>query len=102
MTDIKSQNDLNQPETHSTEVLLDTISKLETTTNKLELYKEIIKDEMVKNGERLEEIERLKKQLGEAVLGLKKIGYGRLIQPYITDAQSTALKTLDKIKELEK
>ena len=29
---IKSQNDLNQPETHSTEVLLEVISKLETTT----------------------------------------------------------------------
>ena len=29
---VKSQTDLNQPETHSTEVLLEVISKLETTT----------------------------------------------------------------------
>ena len=33
---IKSQDELNQPETHSTEVLLETISKLETTTKELE------------------------------------------------------------------
>ena len=36
---IKSQDDLNQPETHSTEVLLEAISKLETTTNELERTK---------------------------------------------------------------
>ncbi len=39
MTDIKSQDDLNQPETHSTEVLLEAISKLETTTKELERTK---------------------------------------------------------------
>ena len=33
---IKSQDDLNKPETHSTEVLLEAISKLETTTKELE------------------------------------------------------------------
>lgn len=33
---IKSQDDLHKPETHSIEVLLATISKLETTTKELE------------------------------------------------------------------
>lgn len=33
---IKSQDDLNKPETHSTEVLLEAISKLEKTTKELE------------------------------------------------------------------
>ena len=37
---IKSQDDLNKPETHSTEVLLEAISKLETTTKELEKVKE--------------------------------------------------------------
>ena len=32
---VKSQDDLNKPETHSTEVLLEAISKLETTTKEL-------------------------------------------------------------------
>lgn len=36
---VKSQTDLNKPETHSTEVLLETISKLETTTKELERTK---------------------------------------------------------------
>lgn len=35
MIDIKSQNDLNQPETHSTEVLLSTIEELERTKKQL-------------------------------------------------------------------
>lgn len=42
MTDIKSQNDLNQPKTHSTEVLLEVISKLETTTKQLEIAVEVL------------------------------------------------------------
>lgn len=39
---IKSQDDLNQPETHSTEVLLEVISKLETTTKQLEIAVEVL------------------------------------------------------------
>lgn len=34
---IKSQDDLNQPETHSTEVLLSTIEELERTKKQLEI-----------------------------------------------------------------
>lgn len=52
MTDIKSQDDLNQPETHSTEVLLEVISKLETTTK---------------------ELAKVKKQLEIAVDGLERV-----------------------------
>ena len=37
---IKSQDDLNQPETNSIEVLIEAISKLETTTKELEKVKE--------------------------------------------------------------
>lgn len=34
---VKSQNDLNQPETHSTEVLLSTIEELERTKKQIEI-----------------------------------------------------------------
>lgn len=37
MEEVKSQNDLNQPETHSTEVLLSTIEELERTKKQLEI-----------------------------------------------------------------
>ena len=37
MEEIKSQNDLNQPETHSTDVLLSTIEELERTKKQLEI-----------------------------------------------------------------
>ena len=36
---VKSQDDLNQPETHSTEVLLSTIEELERTKKQLEIVK---------------------------------------------------------------
>lgn len=105
MTDIKSQNDLNKPETHSTDVLLDTISKLETTTNKMELYKEIIKDEMIKNGERLEEIERLQKQLEIAKRAMRKIVreyFDCVLKKDIRINGYSVFKTCDKaLKEIE-
>lgn len=44
---VKSQDDLNKPETHSTEVLLSTIEELERTKKQLEIavgYFEWIKD----------------------------------------------------------
>ena len=40
---IKSQDDLNQPETHSTEVLLSTIEELERTKKQLEIAVEALK-----------------------------------------------------------
>lgn len=73
MTDIKSQNDLNQPETHSTEVLLSTI----------------------------EELEKVKKQLEIAVEALdlyKNFRYDGTLKGY----ESIAREALEQIKELEK
>lgn len=91
---VKSQDELNKPETHSTEVLLEAISKLETTTKEKELLKEILKDEMIKNGERLEEIERLQKQLGIAV---------GCMRAYTRDGCYPLMeKKLKEIEELEK
>ena len=40
---IKSQDDLNQPETHSTEVLLSTIEELERTKKQLEIAVDALK-----------------------------------------------------------
>ena len=73
--DIKSQHELNtcNDGNRSSDVLVEAISKLETTTKENELFKEIIKDEMIKNGEILEEIERLQKQLDIAVKALEEI-----------------------------
>lgn len=68
---VKSQHELNEGGRKS-DVLVEAISKLETTTKENELFKEIIKDEMIKNGERLEEIERLQKQLEIAIKCLKQ------------------------------
>ena len=42
MTDIKSQDELNQPETHSTEVLLSTIEELERTKKQLAIAVEAL------------------------------------------------------------
>ena len=92
---IKSQDELNQPETHSTEVLLEAISKLETTTN---------------------ELERTKKQLEIAVAGLQyyanediyieshKIvnGNNEFTSEVMLDNGVKASYFLKKIKELEK
>ena len=104
---VKSQDDLNKPETHSTEVLLEDISKLETTTKEKELLKEILKDEMIKNGERLEEIEHLQKQLDIAVKRIeflkKKTAapyYGN--NSYLKVEYQMCDKTLRQIEELEK
>ena len=69
---VKSQDELNEGGRKS-DVLVEAISKLETTTKENELLKEIIKDEMIKNGEILEEIERLQKQLDIAVKGIKAV-----------------------------
>ena len=41
---IKSQDDLNKPETHSTEVLLSTIEKLERTKKQLKIAVEALED----------------------------------------------------------
>ena len=85
---IKSQDDLNKPETHSTEVLLEDISKLETTTN---------------------ELERTKKQLEIAVEALKTIekksdkfddSWG--VQEQLDYIKAEAQSVLYKLKELEK
>ena len=85
---IKSQDDLNKPETHSTEVLLEAISKLETTTN---------------------ELERTKKQLDVAVEALKTIekksdkfddSWG--VQEQLDYIKAEAQSVLYNIKELEK
>ena len=92
---IKSQDDLNKPETHLTEVLLEVISKLETTTK---------------------ELERTKKQLEIAVAGLQyyanediyieshKIvnGNNELTSEVMLDNGVKASYFLKKIKELEK
>lgn len=43
MTDIKSQDDLNKPETHSTEVLLSTLEELERTKKQLKIAVEALK-----------------------------------------------------------
>lgn len=86
---VKSQDDLNQPETHSTEVLLEVISKLETTTK---------------------ELERTKKQLEIAVGGLERVcnisnnqekGVQSLVNQIVSCwlASHSALK---QIQELEK
>lgn len=40
---LKSQNDLNQPETHSTKVLLSTIEELERTKKQLEIALKALK-----------------------------------------------------------
>lgn len=42
VNDIKSQNDLTQPETHSTEVLLSTIEELERTKKQLAIAVEAL------------------------------------------------------------
>lgn len=41
---VKSQDDLNKPETHSTEVLLSTIEELERTKKQLEIAKEALNE----------------------------------------------------------
>lgn len=69
--------DLNKPETHSTEVLLEVVSKLETTTKKLE---------------------RTKKQLEIAKRGLNFI----VAQSYGKDMWDCAKGTLKQIEELDK
>ena len=84
----QSQDDLNQPETHSTDVLIEAISKLETTTN---------------------ELERTKKQLEIAVEALKTIekksdkfddSWG--VQEQLDYIKAEAQSVLYKLKELEK
>lgn len=77
MTDIKSQDDLNKPETHSTEVLLEAISKLETATK---------------------ELAKVKKQLEIAKRGLNFI----VAQSYGKDMWDCAKGTLKQIEELDK
>ena len=85
---IKSQDDLNPPEAHSTDVLLEAISKLETTTR---------------------ELERTKKQLDIAVEALKIIekksdkfddSWG--IQEQLDFIKAESQSVLYNIKELEK
>ena len=83
---IKSQDDLNKPETHSTEVLLEAISKLETTTK---------------------ELEKVKKQLEIAVDGLERVRNlwlkNKPMYSYIAICSVIITKVaLEKIKELEK
>lgn len=83
---IKSQDDLNKPETHSTEVLLEAISKLETTTK---------------------ELEKVNKQLDVAVNGLEMVRNLWLennpMYRYIAMCAGRITKVaLEKIKELEK
>ena len=70
---VKSQHELTNESGRKSDVLVEAISKLETTTKENELLKEIIKDEMIKNGEILEEIERLQKQLDIAVKALRGV-----------------------------
>lgn len=107
--DVKSQHELNpcNDGKRSSDVLVETISKLETTTKENELFKEIIKDEMIKNGERLEEIERLQKQLAIAVKRLKFLKtktsspyYGN--NTYLKTIYQMCDKTLRQIEELNK
>lgn len=76
---VKSQ-DVNQPETHSTEVLLEVISKLETTTK---------------------ELEKVKKQLFVAITGL---GAAQdLLQAGFTQSPKEVIEnTFNEIKELDK
>jgi F0F1-type ATP synthase delta subunit len=96
---VKSQDELNEGGRKS-DVLVEAISKLETTTKENELFKEIIKDEMIKNGERLEEIERLQKQLEIAKSYLnviKCLRNGKCLQ-----CVDFAYRALRKIKELNK
>ena len=76
---VKSQDDTSEDELGRTMTLLRAIEQLEKTECELEkvekeneLFKEIIKDEMIKNGEIIEEIERLQKQLDIAVKCLKQ------------------------------
>lgn len=101
---VKSQHELNEGGRKS-DVLVEAISKLETTTKENELLKEIIKDEMIKNGEILEEIERLQKQLDIAVKILKCYGNpdnwdkNRFTNFFAT--WKLASDNLEKIKELD-
>jgi hypothetical protein len=77
---IKSQDDLNQPETHSTEVLLESISKLETTAK---------------------ELEKVKKQLFVAITGLGVVQ--DLLQAGFTRSPKEVIEhTFNEIKELDK
>lgn len=76
---VKSQDDLNQPETHSTEVLLETISKLETTTK---------------------ELEKVKKQLFVAITGLGAVQ--DLLHAGFTQSPKEVIEnTFNEIKELD-
>lgn len=68
---VKSQHELTNEGGRKSDVLLSTIEELEKVKKENELLKEIIKDEMIKNGEIIEEIERLQKQLAIAVAGLQ-------------------------------
>ena len=109
---VKSQDELNEGGRKS-DVLVEAISKLETTTKENELLKEIIKDEMIKNGEILEEIERLQKQLDIAVKALedyaesdnweleneKYIYWAKKGQPY---PWRLGIKALKEIEELNR
>jgi len=79
MTDIKSQDELNQPETHSTEVLLSTIEELERTKKQLEIA--------------VKRIEFLKKKTGAPYYGNST---------YLKTIYQMCDKTLRQIKELEK
>jgi hypothetical protein len=99
---IESQSELNtcNDGKRSSDVLLSTIEELEKVNKENELFKEIIKDEMVKNGERLEEIERLQKQLEIAKSYLnviKCLRNGKCLQ-----CVDFAYRALRKIKELDK
>lgn len=96
---IKSQDDINEGGRKS-DVLLSTIEELEKVKKENELFKEIIKDEMIKNGEIIEEIDRLQKQLEIAKSYLnviKCLRNGKCLQ-----CVDFAYRALRKIKELNK
>lgn len=84
---VKSQDDLNKPETHSTEVLLSTIEKLEKTKKQLEIALETLKD-----------TER--KLLTIDVSNLSSWDRDKLYNIMFHDGVID--KALDKIEELEK
>lgn len=76
---IKSQDDLNQPETHSIEVLLSTIDELEKTKKQFEIA--------------VKRIEFLKKKTASPYYGNNT---------YLKTIHQMCDKTLRQIKELEK
>lgn len=88
---VKSQDDLTQPETHSTEVLLSTLEELERTKKQLEIAIEA-----------LSMIDRRKLYMCNCLKGCPLKKYYEKDNGCATCVTNACHKAINKIKELEK